>query len=560
MKKITFISVFFFTTTTLLAEVDYSHLLDAPFPPQPNYERQYDASVTEFNTIDDVYHYELGTSNSLMRSRQEYHRRLLASCNTEEAFLSLHEIAGYLVPLNTEKSISKDVTERIKIVFDQSLRRIYYATYGCDTLEEALYAHEQLQSALAKHFPDGIPLEKERLSKYSKAMACGYRKEHLKKIESLRKKRLSFLDESDETLTDNVHLGLNPVRLVVDKKTRTPLAIWKAGSDKYYGKFLLTAMGFNDKLSDLEKTKVEVGFIATWNEILAQSLNYLFRGKFHTPTMARFGNTTLHAYHTNEGSLSKKLNVNEDDVESYLQSFDISHTHHWALMQLLMSTSDSHFGNTLVDGSHLILIDFGRALGIPNPFPLLQLRCSFYEFPQMRQPLLASDSLTFEQDMVPWLTEFTDGIEKYEESSLVQTLIGKAIDHLKKNLIMVRLGMKWGLTPLELCRLKYPSIDLKDHFELEEAFKTIHKKDLYSGDIKATEVRKALLACKTFSRAPFLKTYVIAGTDDELFEYLIEREIEKLVDRDYEELFSEIELGWLMRASLLLPIQTKPFF
>lgn len=554
------ISLLFFTAFSVSADVNYSHLLEAPYPPQPTYERIYDTTVTDFDTVDDIFHYELGRPGSTMRAQQEYHRRLLASCDSEEKFLSLHEIGGFLVPLREQKSISKPVEERVKIVFDQSLRRIYYATYGCDTLEESLYAHEQLQSAIAKYYPGGIPLEKERLSKYSKAMANGYRKEYLNKIEKLREKRLTILDSDDEGAEDNLHPGLNPVRLVVHRKTQTPLAVWKAGSDKYYGKFLLSSMGYHDKISGLETTKIEIGHIATWNEILAQTLNFLFRGKFHTPVMARFGNTTLHAYHVNNATLSEMLHLKEEEIETYLQSFDLSHTHHWALMQFLMSTSDSHFSNTLVDGSHLILIDFGRALGTPTTFPLMQLRCSFFEFPQMKTSILDEDGFQFENDLTPWLTEFTEGIEKYEERQSVRPYILTSIDHLRKNLITVRLGMDWGLTPVELCRLKYPPIGLNDHFQMEEAFKALNKKDLFSTNIKATEVRQAMNHTKIFSKAPFLRAYMLAGTDNDLFEYLMEREIEKLIDQDEDDLFTEIQLGWLIRASLLLPVEMKPFF
>jgi integrase len=229
-------------------------------------------------------------------------------------------------------------------------------------------------------------------------------------------------------------------------------------------------------------------------------------------------------------------------------------------MQFLMSASDSHFSNTLVDGSHLISIDFGRALGIPSPFPLMQLRCSFFEFPQMKFSLLEEDSFRFENDLIPWLAEFTEGIEQYEERRSVRPFILKSIDHLRKNLITVRLGMDWGLTPVELCRLKYPPIDLDDHFQLEEAFKSVNKKDLYSIDIRAAEVRQAMNHTKIFSKAPFLRAYMIAGGDDDLFEYLMEREIEKLMELDEDDLFTEIQIGWLIRASLLLPVEMKPFF
>lgn len=560
MKKFFIFFLLFIHVMTLRAEPDYTHLLEAPYPPQPVYETTLEDCPPNFDTIDDVADYELGKPESLQRDRQDYHQRLLSSITSTAEFFQLQEIGGYLIPLSKQDKITKSVDEKIKTVFDQSLRRIYYAGYGCDTLEETLHSHEELQSAIAKYYPGGIPLERGRLSQYFKAMAYGYRKNYLDKIEKLRKERLTIIDGSSEEAPETVHPGLNPLKIILDKKTRKPLAIWKAGTDKYFGKFMLMALGKNEKVFDLEKAKLEMGFIATWNELLAEALNYLYRGKFHTPMVARFGNTTLHAYHKNDGSLSRNIHEKKAEIDTFISELDSSNIQYWGMMQFLMTSPDAHFGNTLVDGKHLIAIDFGRALGLPIPVTQFQLRCSSFEFPQMKLPFSPEDRELLEMDLIPWLQEFVGGIEKYEERKVVRPYILKAVNHLGKNLTTLRLAMAYDLSPYQMYRLKYPSIGLEDHFLLEELFKSVNNKDLYGDAVKDFEIRRALSKSEIFKNAPFVKAFILGENDDTLFEYMIDKELQWIYNTPEEDLFTEIQLGWLIRASIIIPIKLKPFF
>lgn len=547
----------------LHSDINYAHYLEAPYPPEPLYDsccEETEACLESIQSIDDVADFELGKSGSLQRDRQEYNRRLISEIDSAEQFYRLREIDGYLITFSKSETIARKVQKSIKAIFDQSLRRIYYAGYGCETLEETLCDHEELQSAIAKYYPNGIPLDLGRLSQYCKALACGYRKNYIQKIEKLRDERLTIVDVSSDEPSDLIKLGVNPVRIVLNKETQKPLAVWKAGSDKFFGKIILMALGGNEKLYELESANIEMGFIATWNELLAQVVNFLYRGRFHTPMVTRFGDTTLHAYHRNEGALSKFFRTGAEDFDAFIGSLDTSHVQHWAILQFLMSSGDSHRGNTLVDGKHLILIDFGRALGLAHPMTTFQIRSSALEFPQMTLPLSPSTIQEFGVDSTVWFRQFVEGIEKFEERKVVRRFILKAVDHLQKNLITLRQAVKRDLTPFQMFRLKYPPISLEDHLTLEELFKTTFGKEIYSEDAKDREFRKVLNLSGIFREAPFMKAFVGGEHDHAIFEFLIEKELDIIQNTPTDELFTELQLSWLIKASMIIPLKYKPVF
>ncbi len=537
-----------------------STLLEAPYPPPyTHYGKEIDSPKNNFNSVDDLANYEVGRDGSLQRDDLEYHSRLISAIETEEDFHHLHLINGYLVKFTKNTNIPTDVKQKIESVFDKSMRRIYYAGYGWETLEEALYDHEKLQSTISRHYPEGIPLSPSRLSAYYKAMAYGYRENHQEKIKTIRKKRLKIITISKDEKNDILNPGINPVRVVLDKENETPLAIWKAGSDKYYGKFILMAMNSNAKLYELERAKVETGQIALWNELLAQGLNYLARGKFLTPAVARFGNTTLHAYHPNEGSLSHLMQTTES-MDSYVESLDTAHVQNWGMMQFLMSSSDSHRGNTLIDGKYLILIDFGRALGPFQSKLHFLLRTTALDWPQMKSEFTTSNRELFGWNLAYEFDQFFSGIEEFEERKSVKSLIQKSVNHLNRNLRAFTLAIQKNLTPIQIFRLKYPSIELADHFSLVTLFQEMHHKDPYCSEVKDREFRLTLVQSKLFESIPFAKAFTIAKDDEELFDYLIEREMDTILQMPDEELFTEIQLGWLIKASLVIPLKIKPFF
>lgn len=552
-----FLSLLFIRT--LAGYSEYDDLLQPPYPPPPLFEQYHTNNQTDtLYTVDDIATLELGPLTSHTRDKQEYHRRLLASIESSEPFFHLHDWEGYLIPTPVRnESITRAIDRKISVIFDNSMRRIYYAGYGCETLEETLCDHEELQSTLSKYYPKGIPLESERLQAYFKAMAFGYREPYIDKIEKLRAERLTVVEVSKEENEEPVRPGINPLRIIYKKGTDKPVALWKAGTDKYYGKFILMARGGGEKLYELESAKLEMGYISTWNELLAQALNYLYKGCFLTPTVARFGNTTLHAYHRNQGALSDYIKENKESLETAVLQFDQENIQRWGLMQFLMSSSDSHRGNSLVDKKHLILIDFGRALGLAHPSTAFQLRTTAFDFPQMKEHFSPSDRKIFEMDMTDRFLEFVAGIEQFERRAIVRKQISENIHHLKRNLMTLHLATHRNLTPYQMFRLKYPTIDLQTHLELEALFAKMHKKDVYSSDVTDREIRQVLTAYEIFKRSPFLKAYQKSENDDALFEMLIDRELEA-ISKECD--FGEIELGWLIKGSLIIPLFLKPFF
>ncbi len=65
---------------------------------------------------------------------------------------------------------------------------------------------------------------------------------------------------------------------------------------------------------------------------------------------------------------------------------------------------------------------------------------------------------------------------------------------------------------------------------------------------------------EVFLSIPFLKAYQLSLNDLPLFEYLIEREIRKIKETSKEDLYTEIQLSWLIKASLIIPLKMKSFF
>lgn len=559
MKPYKLIPILLTVFFNLNSDHRYSDLLESPYPPPVAFCEANYQPTEAINTIDDLADFEVGRKGSLQRDGLEYHKRLISSINSTEEFYNLNEVGGYLIRYSKNESILPKVKEKIQYVFDRSMRTIYYAGYGWETLEEALYEHERLQSAVSKYYPDRIPLSTSRLSAYYKAMVHGYRRSYLEKIEQIREERLTVISISGDEDTNLIKPGINPVRLVLDKETQKPLAIWKAGSDKSYGAFILMGMGTNEKLYKLESAKIEMGYIAEWNELIAQGLNYIAKGRFLTPAVARFGKTTLHAYHENDASLSQSLH-DAESVDTFVESFERSHVQHWGMMQFLMSATDAHRGNTLIDGKHLLLIDFGRVLGPYHSKLNFFLRNSALDWPQMKAKFCAEDLAFFGKDLNAQFHKYFEDFDIFEERKAVKSLIAISLSHLKTNLRVLRAAVQKDMTPFQIFRLKYPPIELEDHFRLEALFSEMHKKSIYDDEVKLKDIRLTLAKSKIFESAPFAKAVATAGDDEELFDYLIDRELEIILQTPEDELFKEIQLGWLIRASLIIPIKLKPFF
>ena len=407
----------------------YSNLLEAPYPPSPlALQEEEFISDKPILTIDDLADDEIGCRGSLQRDTLEYHRRLIGGVGSTGEFYSLNEVGGYLIQGSVGEQILPRVKDKIRLVFDLSMRAIYYAGYGWETLEEALYEHERLQTTVSKYYPEGIPLNSSRLSAYSRAMAFGYRENYSDKIDKIREERLTVLDVAVKDDTEFLNIGINPVRMVLDKETQKPIALWKAGSDKSYGSFILMGMRADEKLYKLESAKIEMGYVALWNELIAQNLNYLAKGRFLVPAVARFGKTTLHAYHENESQYSKHLNQFKcpelpaadetccaESLDAFIDSFETPHVQRWGMLQFLTAASDAHRGNSLVDGRHLIPIDFGRTLG---PFQSLRhfvFRTCALDWPQMNCKFSDEDLVFFSSDFSYEFAQFFEGFEKFEE-------------------------------------------------------------------------------------------------------------------------------------------------